>query len=113
MPDRVWAVRLAVPAAQDFAEIIQWSRERFGPAQADRYRQWLRAAIEELEAGPSHALSRSREDIGPGLRVLHAARKGKPARHFLLYRQSGESGIEIVRLLHESMDLGRHALPLD
>ena len=95
---------------QDFAEIVRWSRHQFGVAQADRYRASLWAVIRELQAGPKPPLSKAREDLGPGLRVLHAARKGRPARHFIVYREVSGDEIEIVRLFHDSMELSRHRI---
>ena len=43
-----------------------------------------------------------------GLRTLHVARHGRRGSHFLMYRVAPKFTIEIVRILHESMDLGRH-----
>jgi toxin ParE1/3/4 len=108
-----WTVRFTEAAARDFIQIVQWSEERFGSAQAERYGQLLRAIARELEMGPNSPFSKPREDIGPGLRVMHADRKGRPARHFVLYRQVAEYELEIVRLLHDGMDLSRHLPPLE
>jgi toxin ParE1/3/4 len=49
-----------------------------------------------------------RDDIVPGLRVLHVGRSGRRGRHFLIYRAAGDREIEIIRILHDSMDLRRH-----
>ncbi|NBU77128.1 MAG: type II toxin-antitoxin system RelE/ParE family toxin, partial [Planctomycetes bacterium] len=38
---------------------------------------------------------------------LHVARQGRAGRHFVVFRAAG-SDIDVLRLLHESMDLPRH-----
>jgi toxin ParE1/3/4 len=43
-----------------------------------------------------------------GLRTLHVARRGRRGSHFLIYRAAPKSTIEIVRILHDRMDLKRH-----
>lgn len=49
-----------------------------------------------------------REDIGPGIHTLHVARQGRKGRHFVVFRPAPEQTIEVLRLLHDSMDLARH-----
>jgi len=43
--------------------------------------------------------------------TLHVARAGRRGRHFVLYRIASPSeppGIDVLRLLHDSMDPARH-----
>lgn len=57
---------------------------------------------------------KSREDIAEGMFTLHAARLGRKARHFVLFRIGHDQDrevIEVVRLLHDAMDLAQHAPP--
>jgi toxin ParE1/3/4 len=57
-----------------------------------------------------------RDEIAPGLLTLHVARKGRHGRHFLLFRVSREAGhevIDVLRVLHDAMDLARHAPSAD
>jgi toxin ParE1/3/4 len=105
---RKWRVRLSEDAERDFREAIRWTNARFGASQVRRYTATLHAAINALKNGPTPIDGRSREDIAPGLRVLHAARQGHRARHFILYRVVGEQTIEVVRMLHDAMDLRTH-----
>ncbi len=55
--------------------------------------------------------SRRRDEIGEGLFTLHVSRGRRKGRHLVLYRV-GDKGmsrmIEVLRLLHDSMDLVRH-----
>lgn len=77
-------------------------------AQAKTYAETLLQAIQALEAGPEVLGTRARDDIGPGLRTLHLARRGRKARHFIIFRVGAGQVIDVLRLLHDSMDLARH-----
>jgi plasmid stabilization system protein ParE len=39
---------------------------------------------------------------------LHVAGPDRRGRHVILYRLTGQRTIDILRILHHSMDLGRH-----
>lgn len=108
---RVWKVRLGQQAEKDYVEILQWTTKTFGKKQARAYAQTLASAIEALSDGPEILGSRARDNIQPGLRSLHVARQGRAGRHFVVFQVVG-SHIDVLRLLHESMDLPQH-LPLD
>jgi toxin ParE1/3/4 len=103
-----WRVRLSASAELDFANILKWTTENFGARQSRIYRDTLVQAIGDLASGPDVAGSKVRDDIMPGLRMLHVARHGRRGRHFLLYRVGRGSVIEISRILHDGMDLQRH-----
>jgi toxin ParE1/3/4 len=104
----IWTVRLAAAAEQDFRSILDWTMQQFGAAQARRYGDTLVAAITALADGPSPLGWKLRDDVAPGLRILHVARQGRRGRHILLYRARGDGIIEIVRILHDAMDIERH-----
>ena len=109
---RRWRIRLTVTAEADFRNILSWTSEHFGERQAHVYADTLTEAIEALTEGPDLTGSRERNDIGKGLRVLHVARGGRKGRHFVLYRadfQADPPTIDVLRLLHDSMDLPRHS----
>jgi toxin ParE1/3/4 len=80
----------------------------FGARQSRIYRDTLVQALGQLTDGPDVAGSRARDEIMPGLRTLHVARHGRRGSHFLMYRVAPKSTIEIVRILHDRMDLQRH-----
>jgi len=105
---RRWRPRLGAAAERDFTGILQWTADRFGAARARAHRQTLLLAIRELAAGPEVLGSKARDDIMPGLRVLHVGRHGRRGRHFILYRSGPDFEIEILRISHDSMDLRRH-----
>ena len=109
-----WTVRLSAAAESDFQQILRWTVENFGRGQARTYAKTLIAAIDDLAQGPSVTGARLREEIGAGIRVLHVARKGRKGRHFVLFMVSDTDGgktIDVLRLLHDSMDLQRHIFP--
>ena len=108
MAERKWRVRLGAAAELDFANILKWTAENFGPRQSRIYRDTLVQAIRELVEGPDIANSKARDEIMPGLRTLHVARHGRRGSHFLMYRVATKRTIEIVRILHDRMDLQRH-----
>ena len=104
----VWRVRLAEQAELDLLGITIWTMENFGAQQAHIYAETLSLAIEALADGPEILGAATHEDIGPGIRTLHVARHGRRGRHFLVFRTASEQTIEVLRLLHDSMDLTRH-----
>ena len=103
-----WCVRLGAAAEVDFANILKWTTENFGARQSRVYRDTLVQAIGELADGPNIAGSRARDEIMAGVRTLHVTRRGRRGSHFLMYRAAPNSAIEIVRNLHDRMDLRRH-----
>jgi toxin ParE1/3/4 len=108
MAERRWRVRLGGAAEVDFANILKWTAENFGVRQSRVYRDTLLRAIGELAGGPEAAGSKARDEIMSGLRTLHVARRGRRGSHFLMYRTASNGTIEIVRILHDRMDLQRH-----
>jgi toxin ParE1/3/4 len=111
MAKRKWRVRLGAFAEIDFANILKWTAENFGPRQARVYRGTIIQAIGELADGPDVAGSSARNEILQGLRTLHVARHGRRGRHLLMYRVIEDRTIEIGRILHDRMDLSRHLPP--
>lgn len=103
-----WRVRLAEQAEQDLLGITHWTIDNFGVRQSEVYAQTLSLAIEALHDGPDVLGVQVREDIGPGMRTLHVARHGQKGRHFVVFRPAPEQTIDVLRLLHDSMDLAQH-----
>jgi toxin ParE1/3/4 len=104
----VWKVRLAAQAELDFSEIITWTLENFGERQTKTYAETLTLAIETLHVRLVQLGAKARDDIGPGIRTLHVARQGRSGRHFVVFREAKDQHIDVLRLLHDSMDLARH-----
>ena len=104
----LWTVRLASRAEQDFFEIVQWSVVNFGQQQAVAYAETLSLAVSSLTEGAEVSGAKRRDEIGNGVLTLHVARQGRKGRHFVVFRIGGASTIDVLRLLHDSMDLVRH-----
>lgn len=103
-----WTIRLAAQAEHDFRMILTWTREHFGKSQATVYAETLGLALEALLNGPDIPGSRIRPELGAEIRVLHVARNGRKGRHFIVFRAEQAGVIEVLRILHDCMDLQRH-----
>lgn len=109
--------RLSVKAQSDGAGILAWSHEQFGESARKRYQALLSAAFRDVAAEPEGIGTMPRPDLGAGITLWHlrlsrdhvppeAGAVHRP-RHFLVYRQA-DTVVEIVRVLHDAMELGRH-----
>ncbi|MBK7002288.1 MAG: type II toxin-antitoxin system RelE/ParE family toxin [Rhodoferax sp.] len=110
----LWIVRKGAAANADFKSIVRWTAARFGHAQARVYAKTIDAALQELSAGPDIIGSKALGDFAPGIYMLHVARKGRAGRHFVVFRahcSQDQNVIDVLRLLHDSMDLTRHLPP--
>jgi toxin ParE1/3/4 len=110
---RRWTVRLTAAAQADFEEILRWTVDQFGEAQARIYAETISASLNDLAGGPNVVGAKKRDDILKGMFTFHVARKG---RHFVMFRVGrapDHEVIEVLRLLHDTMDLQRHLPPAD
>lgn len=108
---RRWKVQLTAAAQRDFGNILRWTSEHFGPRQARIYEKTLKDALHHLAQGPDAEGCRHCEEIGPTIHILHVARKRRKGRHFVVFRTAASadvSVIEVLRLLHDGMDLALH-----
>ena len=103
-----WRVQLTEMAEVDLISIKIWTTEKFGAPQAAKYLKAIASALEDLILGPEPIGSKSREDIGPKIRTLHVQRKGNKGRHLIVFKEARNQTIQVLRLLHDSMDLPRH-----
>lgn len=111
-------VILAPAAEDDLASILVWSRETFGEMARQRYAALLAQAITDVARDPSRAGVHEAGEIIAGLcvyHIVHSRRSGNAAaarvaapRHFLVFRLRHETTLEVVRVLHDSMQLSRH-----
>lgn len=113
---RCWPVRLAAVAVIEFHRISRWTLEHFGQERARVYAKTPSMALEALAAGHAVSGAKVRDDIARGVFTLHVARHGRQGRHFVVFRVGRDGGgevIDVLRFLHDSMDLPRHLPPLD
>ena len=90
---------LSPAARDDIDEIWNYPVLHWGEAQAERYTRHIRDACEAL--GDGTLSGRSAEDIRAGYRKVAVG------SHVMFYRVRADA-VEIVRILHRSMDVGRH-----
>jgi toxin ParE1/3/4 len=105
-----WKIRLSAHAEQDARSILSWTRTHFGSRQAEAYAMTLSLALEALFEGPAILGVKARPDLGPDIGTLHVARKGRRGRHFIIFRANHPDTLDVLRILHDSMDLPRHVL---
>ncbi|MFI2589850.1 type II toxin-antitoxin system RelE/ParE family toxin [Rhodococcus erythropolis] len=92
---------LLSPAARaDLEEIWDYTAWQWGLEQAEAYVRGIQHAIERTAADPS--VGRDCEEIRPGYRRLAAG------SHTLYYRLTEDDVVDVVRILHQRMDVDRH-----
>lgn len=84
-------------AERDLENIWRYSASRWDVAQADAYLSMIESAMGALAQG--RIASPSDIVAGYGRRL---------AGSHVIYYQAGPDGIVVVRILHQSMDVGRH-----
>lgn len=87
---------LASRAAADLLEVVRYTHEKWGSAQAQRYREELELALQHLSLTPD--VGRKRDAIAPGLRSFPVA------QHVAFYIQRKDK-ILVLRILHPRMDV--------
>lgn len=90
-------LKLRPRALRDLDGIWEYTRERWSEAQAERYFAQIRAAIERLRSSPR---------LGKGAHNTSLL-KWASGSHFIFYR-ADETTLDIVRVLHQSMDFAAH-----
>jgi toxin ParE1/3/4 len=86
-------------AREDLAAIGRYTLESWGAEKKTRYLAGIRASLERLRRATG--IGRVRDEIRPGYRSVASG------RHVIFYRET-EDRIEVVRVLHQRMDLHRH-----
>jgi toxin ParE1/3/4 len=92
-------------ARQDIVEVLRYTRDRWGEAQAREYRDLIKEGLNAIAADPECGKVRTAR---PGVLSYHIRQPGRAARHVLFYRLRSSGVVEIIRLLHDSMDFDRH-----
>lgn len=89
--------KLTNKAVGDLTLIWNYTFDRWSENQADKYYQMLLDNIKDVANNPSLG-----KDYSEVIRNLLGFRVG---RHIIFYRKIDENEIEIIRILHEQMDL--------
>lgn len=91
------AFRFTNKAVEDLTNIWNYTKNKWSENQADIYFQMLIETCEEAAASPN--LGKDYSDIAVFLLGI------KSGRHIIFYQKISENQIEVVRILHEQMDL--------
>jgi toxin ParE1/3/4 len=91
---------------RDIIEVLKYTRERWGAAQAREYAELIKEALVAIASDPQ--CGKSRNEVRPGILAHHISQRGRPARHILFYRINATGTVEIVRLLHDAMAFEQH-----
>ena len=111
--------RLSGPAKADITSLLLTSALRFGAEARKRYSTLLVASLRRIAADPYGLLTRDQGQIIEGLRSFHirhgrrestAATVASPV-HVIFFRTVGPDEIEVLRVLHERMDLAANMAP--
>jgi toxin ParE1/3/4 len=108
--------RLSAPAKTDIASILRTSQTMHGIEARIRYRALLAAAMRRIAADPQGLSTMDRGELSAGVRCFHIRHSRNESReapvgepvHVIFYRALSPGLIEIVRVLHERMEPGRH-----
>ncbi|WP_248801197.1 type II toxin-antitoxin system RelE/ParE family toxin [Pseudomonas sp. MWU13-2105] len=110
--------RLSHTALSDIEDVLRYSHVQFGSHARVRYQALIRSAIEDLAETPNRVGSSPRDELSEGLRSFHLTHVRKQAatatgtvqrpRHVVFYRLADDQVIEIVRILHDAMEVRQH-----
>ena len=89
--------RLTNKAVDDLTVIWHYTKENWSENQADKYYKSLTSVFQGIADNPE--IGKNYPTIMNGLLGL------KKERHIIFYRMISKSSIEIIRILHERMDL--------
>ena len=114
--------RISNAARADIVDILRLSQAQFAEQAPQRYQSLIIAALQSI-AGTTYRIgSYDRDELAPGLRSYHLIYSRQQAthphgtvkspRHIVFYRVANDDVIEVVRLLHDAMEVQLH-LPND
>jgi toxin ParE1/3/4 len=89
--------RFSNKAVEDLSDIWNYTFETWSENQADKYYKMLTNFCKEIAENPS--LGENYEEVTEHLFGF------KASKHIIFYRIIAEDEIEVVRILHERMDL--------
>ncbi|MCG6941683.1 MAG: type II toxin-antitoxin system RelE/ParE family toxin [Thiohalocapsa sp.] len=96
---------ISAAARRDIRRALEHSARRWGPEQRRRSGNLIGDGLKALFDNPRHPASRARDDIMPCVRTYHIAKPGRPGRHLIVYRIGAGDSVQVIRLLHDAMDL--------
>lgn len=112
-----YALNVSSAARRDLRSIARWSLKEFGETAAQRYRDLLDCALNDIASDPHRPGVRAHSNLPGGTLIYHLSLSRERARsdlgtvktprHALVYRVSGQV-VELLRVIHDSRDLVQH-----
>jgi toxin ParE1/3/4 len=84
-------------AVEDLSKIWEYTYEVWSESQADKYYELLTSSFQEIVQNPG--LGKNYHEIDSSILGLHVG------KHIVFYRIAKSNDIEILRILHQRMDL--------
>jgi toxin ParE1/3/4 len=115
-PTQAFKIVVAHAARDDLEDILEWTTDTFGNIGRRRYEALIQSALTDLTTDPNRIGTRQRNDIGKGICTYHLSSSRKRAntstqvakpRHLIFFRVN-VNVIQILRLLHDTMDFAQH-----
>ncbi len=94
--------KLTNKAVEDLSKIWEYTFEVWSENQADKYYEMLISSCQEIADNPF--LGKTYDGITPSLFGI------KMNRHIIFYRTLNENCVEIIRILHERMELKKRII---
>lgn len=89
--------RISEKAISDLEKIWLYTLNKWSRKQADRYHKLVRDEIDFIVR--NYEICRRIDFVRPGYRV------SKVKSHLIFFRKTGDNIIEIIRILHQSVDI--------
>ncbi|OAI93450.1 plasmid stabilization protein ParE [Pseudomonas putida] len=109
-------VRMSPQACIDISDTLRFTEVRLGRSVRNRYQDLLQETLLALAEQPKPVDSKMRDELSPGLRSLHLSfnvlqmtdgRVIRP-RHIVFYRTGTDQFVEILRVLHDAMEVAQN-----
>ena len=95
--------KLSKSALKDLSDIRNYTFDTWSESQADKYYKLLLSSCQAIAKNPQQG--KVYEEIYPNL-------KGKKSsKHIIFYQIKNDKSIQIIRILHEKMDLKNNLNP--
>jgi len=91
--------KISAKALDDLKSIGRYTSRKWGKTQRNKYLEMIDGSFQTISHQPE--LGMTCNDIKPGYKKYHVG------RHLIFYRQKSDY-VEIIRILHDSMDIIRH-----
>ena len=99
-------VILSPRAKRDIAEVLAYTRRRWGARKAREYARLTKQALAAIASDPLRG--KSHDDVRPEVLAHHIAQRGRPARHILFYWIVATDTVQVIRFLHDAMNFTGH-----